>query len=167
MDTELVKLLAGLVVIITGVFAVFKYGKNKLRQFWRWVRRQPSIPLQTITIVPDQVKSPWWHMGSENEAPGMQIVSNWYVTNITDKNVHMLGARMRRPKSEGNVWTTQPTSNVSSPNLIQRGTTTEVTVDFWIKPPVREKGEDFKATIALIDQFGNEHWIKRVKFRYQ
>jgi hypothetical protein len=38
--------------------------------------------------------------------------------------------------------------------------------DFFIQPPVREKGQPFKSDIATIDQFGNEHWSKGLEFSY-
>jgi hypothetical protein len=33
-------------------------------------------------------------------------------------------------------------------------------------PPERRKGEPFRADIAIIDQFGNEHWLKKVDLEY-
>jgi hypothetical protein len=45
--------------------------------------------------------------------------------------------------------------------------TTEASADFWIRPPVRKEGQALKATIASIDQFGNEHQVKNVVFKGQ
>jgi len=43
--------------------------------------------------------------------------------------------------------------------------TSEVSASFWIQPPVRKEGEDFEATVVLVDQLGNKHKVKNVFFR--
>jgi hypothetical protein len=32
-------------------------------------------------------------------------------------------------------------------------------------PPAVEKGKTLVADVALVDQFGNEHWIRGLEFR--
>lgn len=50
--------------------------------------------------------------------------------------------------------------------MIPEGRVSYLRFDFWIMPPVRNKGETFKADVAIMDQFGNEHWIKNIEFQY-
>ncbi len=105
-------------------------------------------------------------MGSSDGGPAMQIVSRWYVTNVTDRPVNILAAPMPRPKTTGHVITRHHNRDIYGRYTVPPGGTTEVSVDFWVKPPVRREGEEFKATIVLIDQFGNDHKVKNVLFGY-
>jgi len=56
--------------------------------------------------------------------------------------------------------------NIYGSYMIPDGATTDLSNDFWIIPPYKEKGQAFAADIAILDQFGNEHWIKNVEFPY-
>src|SRR5574341_163056 len=148
-------LIGALVGIFTILGFIFKWGKGiivKIRHFI--IRYRPKIPRETMRIIP-QPPGHWWHMGSINKQPAMQLVSNWYVTNITNDPVIILGSRILRPRIDGHVFATQ----------ISKGATDKVSAHFWIQPPVCKQGRDFKAKIVLIDQFGNEHKIKNVLFK--
>jgi hypothetical protein len=48
---------------------------------------------------------------------------------------------------------------------IPPGATTELSADFWVTPPICKEGEDFKAAVSVVDQFGNEHKVKGIVFR--
>lgn len=144
-----------------------------LRRGWylvSWVGRLlpgsvSPVSNKTIQVV-EVPQRPWWHMGSSNSEPAMQVVCHWYVTNLTDRPIRVLAARLLRPETTGMVSTKHPSDNIFGQYPIHPGATTELSADFWIKPPVREKGQEFKATVVLVDQFGNEHRVKNVIFRY-
>ena len=95
----------------------------------------------------------------------MQVVGQWDVTNITANNVRLLSVRTLKPKSEGHVLTRHPNDNTFGSCPILPGETTEVTSDFWIVPPLRKEGEDFRTSVVFVDQYGNEHKIKKVVFK--
>lgn len=96
----------------------------------------------------------------------MQIVCRWYVTNLVDREIQVLAARILRPETTGMVATQHPSGNIFGQYPILPGATTELSANFWIKPPVRERGQEFKATVVFVDQFGNERRVKNVIFRY-
>ena len=49
---------------------------------------------------------------------------------------------------------------------IPPGETRNVSCDFWLEPPVVKASEPFTAhSVLFIDQFGNRHAVKRVRFR--
>jgi hypothetical protein len=58
-----------------------------------------------------------------------------------------------------------PKDNIFGRYPILPGATTEVCTDFIVKPPILEEGQDFKTTVILIDQLGNEHKVKNVVFK--
>ncbi|MCH4563462.1 hypothetical protein MKP05_10000 [Halomonas sp. EGI 63088] len=86
------------------------------------------------------------------------------MTNITGDNVRLLGTKILKPITEGYVLTRHPEENIFGSYPILPGETTEVHSDFWVIPPKRKEGEDFKTSVVLIDQYGNEHKIKNVVF---
>ena len=165
MDLDLWIFLAALVTALSGLFAFLRWGKGfgasmsrKLR-----ARRTNAVPSKTILIVPHQYRKPWWHMGAEAGNPAMQITCDLYVTNITEREIHLVGARLRNPDDEGTVHALGGGVVATIP----AGGTAEVMTDFWVNPAVLEKGRELRADVALRDQYGNEHWIKGVRFEYQ
>jgi len=49
---------------------------------------------------------------------------------------------------------------------VPAGAVSDATFHLWVQPPVREKTETFTADICVLDQFGNQHWLKKVEFVY-
>jgi hypothetical protein len=127
-------------------------------------RGDPSIPRETLRFVP-ALHGNRWHMGSFNERPAMQVVGDWRVTNIARLPVHLLHARLVKPATTGSVMVTEPDRRVVSTDPIPPGATTWASVLFWVQPPVRRVGENFTATVVIVDQFGNEHRLKKVVFK--
>jgi len=164
MDYQLIRTIAAIVTILRGLFAAFKWGRGFLVRAWHFVTRcEPRVPRESIRILP-QMRGCWWRNGSVSGKPAMHIVGGWHVTNITGDNVRLLGAKLLKPKTEGHVLTRHPHENIFGLYPTLPGETTEVDSDFWVMPPVRKEGEDFKTSVVLIDQFGNEHKIKNVVF---
>lgn len=165
MDYQLIGAIAAIVTILCGIFAAFKWGRGLFVRLWHHVSRYKlRVPRETVRVLP-QLHSCWWSNGSVGGKPAMQVVGRWHVTNITCDNVRLLAARTTKPKTEGHVLTRHPNENIFGLYPILPGETTEVSSDFWVIPPVRKVGEDFKTTVILSDQYGNEHKIKNVLFR--
>jgi hypothetical protein len=165
MDYQLIGAIAAIVTILGGIFAAFKWGRRFLVRLWHFVSRyKPKVPRESIRVLP-QMHGCWWSNGSVSGKPAMQVVGRWHVTNITGDNIRVLAARTSKPKTTGHVLTRHPNDNVFGSYPILPGETTEVSSDFWIVPPVRKEGEDFKTAVILVDQYGNEHKIKNVVFK--
>jgi len=167
-NATLISALAGLVTI-AGIFGGAKWGRAVMTAIAAVLGRRSQhdtgrIPKNTIKIV--EHPEGRWHMAVSGKDPAMLIVSRWYVTNITDGPINILAARMLRPQTTGRVLTRRHDGNGYGHHTVPPGVTTEVSVDFWVKPPVRDEGKKFKATIVLTDQFGNDHEVKGVNFRY-
>ena len=127
----------------------------------------PSIPNQTLRLVL-QPRGAWWHMGLSKDKSAMQVVSQWYATNITTEQVIITNGFIRKPKTETVVpLIKHPNSNVFGGYPILPKKTTQLMLDFWIQPPLCKEGESFKADVIAVDQFGNEHKIKNVEFKYR
>lgn len=126
-----------------------------------------EIPKHTIVVAPNpDTGSTWWHMGSSSGQPAMQIAGHFNVTNVTKYAVILSAVKMKKPRYMGTVMVKNSKSNYHGMYQIPPGGFTDMSFDFWIMPPFKKKGESFVADIAVLDQFGNEHWIKKVNFRY-
>jgi len=97
----------------------------------------------------------------------MQVVSDWFITNITDQPIRLLGSHLTRPGTTGFTIVKHPEENIFGLYEIPPGFTTEATANFWVQPPVRNVGQDFKTTMVIVDQFGNRHSVRNVLFRGQ
>ena len=158
--------IGGIAALLAIIGYVMKWGRATLRWLEGLARRSStSVPRKTIRVVAHH-QTPWWHMGSVGGKPAMQVASHWYVTNITDRPIFVLTARLVSPKTGGMVATRHHERNLYGTFPIAPGATTEMTVDFWIRKPVRNEGENFVGTIVLVDQFGNEHKVSNVAFEY-
>ena len=149
----------------TLIIEVLKWAKRPLVAVWRFIAKCRSpVPRQTLRILA-QTRGCWWHMGSVADKPAMQVVADWHITNITEGPVYLLKARIAKPLTEGSVFTRHPKQDVYGRYPILPRATTEARSDFWITPPVRNVGENFKTTVVLTDQYGNDHKLKNVIFR--
>jgi len=129
-------------------------------------RLDPKVSNETIRIQPKR-RDLWWHLGSSNNKPAMQVHGSWYVTNITEKEVLILRAslsRFMRPSINGTIIVRHPTDNIYGRYPILPNETTHASTSFWLLPPFKKEGKDFKATVILVDQFGNKHKIKQTIF---
>jgi hypothetical protein len=129
--------------------------------------RRKSLPRQTLKLVLTP-RGAWWHMGSSNGEPAMQVVCEWHVTNITNEPIIVTTAFVKKPKTETILpLTKHPRDNVYGSYRIRPKDTTKLVLDFWISPTVRKERDDFKATIIVKDQFNNEYKVKGVVFKYR
>lgn len=125
------------------------------------------IPRKTLVLLPKPGRgSTWWHLGSVGDQPAMQIVGSFTVTNITRLNILPAVAKMRKPALLGHVMVKDLHSDYHGAYPIPPAGTTDLSLDFWISPPVCDEGRAFTADLAVVDQFGNEHWLKGVEFKY-
>lgn len=173
-DLQSAQIVVGIVVSLLAMLGTFFgwFGKA-----WRWAtalfRPAPlvgviDVPRKTVILIPiSRQNALWWHMGSMGDQPAMQIVGDLNVTNISKYGVYVMGARLRKPKAVGHVLVRAHDSNMySTKHIIPQGGVSDLRFDFFVQPPVCEKGKPFKADVAIIDQFGNEHWLKALEFPY-
>ena len=169
-----VAIVVGLLTILGTVFgSLAKAGHSFANAMSSLFKARPpvgviEVPTKTVILIPvTRQNALWWGMGSMDNQPMMQIVGDLHVTNISKVGVILMGARMRKPKATGHALVSSSTSRAySQKNVIPVGSVSDLRFDFYVQPPVREKGELFKADIAIIDQFGNEHWLKGLEFPY-
>jgi len=138
-------------------------SKSLIRTLWKWLTRHrpPGVPRETIRIVPDLLPFQcFWNNARIGGKPATRIEARFYATNITDKPVSIPQARLKSPPAQAVVLVRHPDPeyNVYGEYPLEPGRATPGSASFFIEPPIcAKKGEDFKATLVLIDSFGNEH----------
>lgn len=126
-----------------------------------WVRHWLNRPI----IIPHQ-RSNWWHMGKTGDQnPAMQIVSYWYVTNRTGQPVNILNAYIKKPRTQGHVMLADVHSAYHGSYPVPPHMTIDLHADFWVQPPFRKDGKDFKVDIIFVDQYGHKRTVKNVEFK--
>ena len=164
----IISIVVGVLTILGFVTGVFKraYSFFIVRLFQgSQANRYP--PRKSIVIVPKPGKGNiWWHMGAQSGEPSMQVVARYTVTNITEHEILLPVARMKKPRIYGAAFVKDAHSQYYGGYGIPPRHTTDLSLYFWIMPPLKAEGEAFLADIAILDQFGNEHWIKGVEFLY-
>ena len=146
----MIETLAAVVTILGGIAAFIKWG--------------PKVPRETVRLIP-QYHHNWWSLGSLKGEPAMQVVCDWYITNISDVDVVICGVSLRKPKTIGHIFVRHPDRNIYGSYSIPPGCTTEVRADFWIQPPICKEDEPLVVDVDFMDQFGNSHRVRKVKFR--
>lgn len=171
-DLQSAYFVAGIVIALLAILSTIFgwFGKA-----WRWAsslfRPKPpvgviDVPSKTMVLIPVlRQNALWWHMGAMGDQPMMQIVGELNVTNISKYGVYVMGAKLRKPRAVGHALVRAQDSNIySQADIIPQGGVSALRFDFYVQPPVCDKGKLFKADVAIIDQFGNEHWLKGLEF---
>lgn len=161
---EWLPILAAGVTILGGIVAFTKWGRDQCKKFWYFLTRyRPKVPRETVRIIP-QYNHSWWHLGSENGEPAMQVVCDLYITNISTAEVLICGVSLIKPKIIGRIFVRLPHRDIYGSYPILPGCTTEARADFWIQPPICKENEPLVVDIDFIDQFGNSHRVREVTF---
>jgi len=132
-------------------------------------RRYPRHPYKTIAIThANRDHSCWWHLGSMGGKDVMQVVGEFLITNITSsENVRLSGALINKQKKKKGVVLILGAQGISSFDyIIAPHAVTEITVTFWVQPIVQNAGDSYVDDIAIVDNFGNEHWLNKCEFIY-
>jgi hypothetical protein len=152
-------------VVAALITAFSPAGRRALLKLWHFITRyRARVPRGTIRITPQEGLQRW----SEASVAGSRATTldgRWRVANVLpDREVLIVGARIDGYQAQHTYINTQhPERDIYSPEyLIPPLTISKVMTDFYFVPPITRPGRDFKASLILIDQFGNEHKLKTV-----
>jgi hypothetical protein len=133
----------------------------------------PRVPSRTVAVIPEpRINAFWWSMGRAGDTPIMQVVADFYVTNTTERPIQLAGALLKVNRwlvlsrtERGNTMVKDLSSVYSGNYPVIPHRMTKVRADFqFVRPFVKAK-RAFNSRIALIDQYGNEHWVF-VRFKH-
>jgi hypothetical protein len=167
-----------MVTVTSNAFGVLDKLVSVLRWMWRTVRRGAAdgVPTKTlIVLVNPRITALYWGYAGTGTLPGMQVVGDFVVTNITAGPVQLpvgvLRYRQRRWDVARKSVHTSPLvkdlgSQYSGRYAIPPKGTTDVRIGFVYSEPERPPLENFVADVALVDQFGNHHWLRGLRFKH-
>lgn len=161
--------LIGAGTVLAGVIRFLFYLYDEIRK--RTSSSGKGFPRETLRIALQNEHAYWWHMGSTGGNPTMQIVGDFLVTNISALPVRIPQMELRyglwgRKKVRGGIIVEGP-NRIYGMYDIAPNATRDSRADFWVFPPVRNANQTFTAhSIIFYDQFGNKHFLKKVRFRY-
>ena len=102
----------------------------------------------------------------------MAVNAHFIVTNISPYNVRLEATELKI----GKVWPQRFIGHVTAQphgggpfgkHMIPSGCMTEILTTWLIEPPVWKSSMSMTANVAVYDNFGNRHWLKRVRFEYR
>jgi hypothetical protein len=161
--------------IVTAALAILGTLFGWFGKLWTFLARlfrsdavASKLPKRTLILhAPTRERDLWWHMGSVGKKPAMQLVGSIRVTNIAGHTIFPMHVKLNKPKVTGPIDIVVDHQIVNPRIGIPRETVRELTFALFIEPAPCEIGRPFRANIAVVDQFGNEHWLKRLTFVYQ
>ena len=144
--------------ILLLVFSQDGVERGSLTKIW-----QAFLPRKTLKFVPNMRRGceGFWGSGEVRGEPAMHAHSEWHVTNASDGLTQILRAYLVKPRTEAAMLLTQdPEDGVFDDCPILPGHLSQVHVDFFIVPPFRTEGEDFKGKIVFVDHLNKRHTVK-------
>ena len=172
-DIPTVSGLAGVVLASLGILGKITGAIDWLRQRVTGPRSPSAalveVPRKTlITILDLRAHSCRWGMDFFGGRAVMRVICEAKATNVSTYAVQLVGAKMRRPPIVGRavIGFRADGDDEELSCTIPSLATSHLRMEFAIEPPIAEGPRSFKADVALLDQFGNEHWLRNVRFRH-
>ena len=123
-----------------------------LRNVWRLANGVPTIPSETVRIIPDEHRA-YWHTEAWVDGPRTILSSTWDVLNILDRPVALPAVYIRSPREARGQGYLQRSQTLSlSPNTLTR-----IDAKFIVCPAIHTEGKPIKATVIFLDQYKNEY----------
>jgi len=152
-------------ILGVGVLAFFRCIWARLKRAAQVLRRATSsAPRDCLRIVPFPDRQYWWHQGTSDGKPAMQISGRWHVTNIAQVPVRILRARLTKPSIDTFLAVERPRGGLYGDYPFFPGRTANLSIHAFLEPMPCEAGEDFSTDVVLTDQFGNRCRIRKVVF---
>jgi hypothetical protein len=159
-------ILIGILVSIATILPLIQILFHGITRFVSWLRNiaarlsgRPIIPRQTLSILPEG-NSLFCNTGMFYNEPATSLRGAWYITNITDRPVSLLAARIKSPRKAAGTE-----ASIKESVLQPDGSPQRIPIQFLIYPAVHQEGKPFKATIVFVDQYRNEHIFKNLLFK--
>jgi hypothetical protein len=128
---------------------------------WRLLNHLPTIPTETVRIIPDEHKARWHTVTWANGLPRTILSGTWHFTNIIDRPVFILAIYIRSPrKARSQGYLPRP-----NPISLPPDTPTSIDATFNFCPAIHKEGKAIKATVVFLDQYKNKYILKNTVFK--
>lgn len=155
-------ILGGLVVIGGSLGTILRWGLAPLH----WLRSKIHLPRHSegierpLRFVQDERQS-FWGPSARGTEPGTQISGHWLVTNTTDRNILLVGARLDSHGQEAaNLATWGFRDQVYSKfTPVPAESIAQVTVSFFCFPPIISGTQRLAVNVIFTDNYEGEHRV--------
>ena len=167
--------------IIKPLFDLLRSARD-----WIGRRRRPErsikIPKKTLILLPTTHPFPLrWQLAQSGTRQGMCFSGSLQATNITSNyNIYVSDIKLLKPSNveleevdwivaEDLNWMveTPKTESYRSKRLIPVGRLYGVGFTSFVTPVTGTPGQTLSATISILDQFGNEHVLPDLQFKFE
>lgn len=164
-------ILVGLVAIGGSLFSIFKWGVARPVGWVRSRLRQPKPvsnqeSARSVYFVQTEQRSFWGPSGL-GQRQGTQVSGHWHVTNMSDRNVVLLRARLDGyVHSHQHVGTSGFRDRTYPPIMpIPAGKMAQVTADLVFFPPIISSTGPLVADVIFTDNYEEEYRVPS-RFRF-
>jgi hypothetical protein len=145
---------------------LFKRDQNRTSE------RDIDIPKKTLILLPDiHMNALWWGLGSAGSKQGMQITGRLQATNTSKFHIRAAGIKLLMPADVEVIMQTVSVKDAESgmhsfEHLIPVRSIAELSFMFFVVPVTGRLGKPLNGAISIQDQFGNEHVVKNLMFKW-
>jgi len=137
--------------------------------------RHNGAPRRTIVAIEQpRPNALSWGFSKSGTTPTRYAIADFNVTNIWTQDIRLAGALLRyrhrllaHRTARGQTLVKDFQSEYSGDYPLRPDQMTWVRVSFLDPLAAEPPAGDFIADVAIIDQFGNHHWHRRLRFRHQ
>jgi hypothetical protein len=97
--------------------------------------------------------------------PMVQLFAEVDVTNTSECSVVLVSARLRKPAAEGLVRLHDQKRGTTGSYPLEPFVPTRASVYFYVSLPEPPTGTTVVGDVGFVDQFGNTHWLEKIRFR--
>jgi hypothetical protein len=163
-------ILGGVVVIGGALYTILRWGVAPVRWIWSQLAKQrraakPSVA-RPLRFVQSEQRSFWGPAGM-GQQQGTQVSGHWHVTNMSDRNVVLLRARLDGyVHSQQHVGTSGFRDKAYPPIMpVPAGKMAQVTADLIFFPSIISSTGPLVADVIFTDNYEEEHRVPS-RFRF-
>jgi predicted permease len=184
------KIAVAIVAIVGALGTVLRWGLAPIRwlaaKFRATQAREPSphnggalrlswelrVPIERpLRFVLNDEQS-FWGQARIGDQPGTQVSGRWDVTNVCDRDVVILGARLANHLAQTTVvFTKSPVADrfarhtFGSGNPIPANRMSEIMITLFFSPPICDGYDPLTADVIFTDNYEGQHVVRQARFR--
>ena len=161
---EAIRRWVAVAAVTAAIFAACRFGSTVFSHVDQY--RAEKQARRTFHLTPVTSRSSWCATRQKDQTIVTQMRAEFMAKNRTDKILHLLTARVVRPRISGEVLDVFIHTGADTEfgvDCLPPGATMRILVTMLIRGfpgPVRKKLPDLTATIAIADDNGNEQRVK-------
>lgn len=135
------------------------------------MKSKPSSPEERpLRFVLNDQQSFWGQARSGDQA-GTQVTGHWNVTNVSDRDIVILGARLANHAAHMTVVLTEGPADrfgrrtFNSRNSIRANRMSQVTANLFFFPAICDGYDPLIADVVFTDNYESEHIVRQARFR--